>query len=167
MFKRFSCVILGALAASLTASVEPAQAFRLSSGSSNSFTMPSASNSFSPSTGSFGQSAYGGSSSNYISQGGSTASKGDANSWAEILAFMMMLYFVAEGLDTTDEGKKTVVIDKEIERPGKPSKPGNPGNPGKPGKPPTPVPTPALLPGLIGMGVAACRKRNLTSANQA
>ena len=32
---------------------------------------------------------------------------------------------------------------------------------------PTPIPTPALLPGLVGMGVAAVRKRNLEQSDKA
>ena len=32
---------------------------------------------------------------------------------------------------------------------------------------PAPIPTPALLPGLIGMGMAAIRKRNAAQAEQA
>ncbi len=35
------------------------------------------------------------------------------------------------------------------------------------GTTPTPVPTPALLPGLLGMGIATLRKRKLASSSQA
>ena len=72
---------------------------------------------------------------------------------------------IAEGLDTTGNDSdsntilnETLVLDPPVITDIPDSEPQNPV---------TPIPSPALLPGLIGMGAAAIRKRNRIVTDQA
>ncbi|MBT9314723.1 PTPA-CTERM sorting domain-containing protein [Leptothoe spongobia] len=175
MFKRISCVAFGAVFASLISAVEPAQAFSIRSSSSSFYSSPtlnSLSSFNTPSTG-YGQSSFGSNSPSLLSQGTQVGSTG--SNWLYGIPLALLIWMIAEGLDTTgDDGEPTVVLGKSIvklptDTPGIPGTPGTPGTPGIPdgGTPPTAVPSPALLPGLVGMGVAAIRKRKQLQSNQA
>ena len=173
MFKKISCVVLGAVATSLISAVEPAQAFSFhSSGYSSSPTSGSVSSFGSQSAG-FGQSSFGGSSSPLLSQSntGST-SVGQTVGVVDMAIIVLALWAMFEGLDTTSDGGNKIA-DGFVPTPGIPGGGENGGGGGIPGgggeQPPAAVPTPALLPGLFGMGLAAVRKRNnnLAQADQA
>lgn len=172
MFKKISCVVLGAVATSLISAVEPAQAFSFhSSGYGSSSTSGSVSSFGSQSAG-FGQSSFGNSSSPLLSQAlgpGSTSVESSAGV-VDIAIIVLALWAMFEGLDTTSEGGSKIA-DGFVPSPGIPgSKNGGDGGiGGGDDKPPAAVPAPALLPGLFGMGFAAIRKRNsnLAQADQA
>ncbi|NEQ50818.1 MAG: PTPA-CTERM sorting domain-containing protein [Leptolyngbya sp. SIO3F4] len=169
MFKKISCIAFGAVTAFLFSAVESAQAFSIRS--SSNYTSPISSNSwtsFTPSSG-YSRSTFGSTSSNLVSQ------KPQLNSADDYLLYgiplSLLIWMIAEGLDTTgDNDELTAVLGQQIvnnnQLPGGGSGNGDNGNGGG-NNPPTQVPSPALLPGLIGMGVAATRKRNQVGANQA
>lgn len=161
MFKKISCVALGAVAMSLVSAVEPAQAlsFRSSptSSSLNSFSSQPTSfgQSFSGQASGFGQSSFDSSSPSLLSQLPADSSIGGGGvAGTEVGMILSLLFAIALGMDTTGGGgERMVVLGEEIVNPD---------------DDPTPVPTPALLPGLFGMGIAAIRKRNnQAQANQA
>ena len=171
MFKKISCVVLGAVATSLISAVEPAQAFSFhSSGYSSSPTSGSVSSFGSQSAG-FGQSSFGSGSSPLLSQSntGST-SVGQTVGVVDMAIIVLALWAMFEGLDTTSEGGSKIA-DGFVPTPGIPGggETGGGGIGGGGEQPPAAVPTPALLPGLFGMGLAAVRKRNnnLAQADQA
>ena len=148
MFKRFSCVALGAVVTSLISIVEPAQAFNSSVDGHTAPTQYAGE----PSSDAE-QIVAVSNSSRSIAQtrlGSPTTGVGDV---AVIAGLIIMLL---EGLN--DSNNKEVAnspIDQPVDQ----------GNPIDPNNPPAEVPTPALLPGLIGMGVAAIRKRRQLEAD--
>ncbi|MEL6130103.1 MAG: PTPA-CTERM sorting domain-containing protein [Cyanobacteria bacterium J06636_28] len=176
MFKKISCVVLGAVATSLISAVEPAQAFSFhSSGYGSSPTSGSVSSFSGQSTG-FGQSSVGSSSSPLLSQSSGTGSTsvGNTTGVVDMAIIVLALWAMFEGLDTTSDGGNKNVVgigDGFVNPPGIPGggENGGGGIGGGGDQPPATVPSPALLPGLFGMGMAAVRKRNnnLAQADQA
>ena len=173
MFKKISCVVFGAIAASLISAVEPAQAFSIRSSSSSYISSPTSSSysSFNSSSVGYGQSSFSPKSSNLLAQGAQISDSGE--DWISYAVMLPLLaWLIAEGLDTTSNNEEPItVMGTSIVNVIPPS--GNGGGNGggnedgnDDGNPP-PVPSPALLPGLIGMGVAAIRKRNRIEADQA
>ncbi|MEA5466129.1 PTPA-CTERM sorting domain-containing protein [Leptothoe sp. PORK10 BA2] len=161
MFKKISCIALGAVATSLISAVEPAQALSFRSTSTPSVSSLS---SFGSQPTSFGQSfnsqfsgldqsSFGSSSSGLISRTpGRTAIGGGGDYLIQAAMLGLIAFALGWGTDTT--GERTAVRGGPVYLPPVDLPPSTP-----PGTP-TPVPTPALLPGLFGMGIAAIRKRN-------
>lgn len=163
MFKKFSCVAFGVVAASLVSAVEPAQAFSFRSNSSSytsSFNSGSF-NSFSAPTNSYGQSAVGTGSTNLLAKG--TQIGGVGSEWLSYAFLPLLIWMFIEGLEekNNSDTQFAKVLDEAVdETPLVPDFPDDLINPS------VSVPSPALLPGLVGMGVAAMRKRNRTEASE-
>lgn len=152
--------MFGAAAASLVSAVEPAQAFSLYS-SSSSYSSSLSSNSFNSSSGlaySYSPSSLSNpSTTNLLSQAPQLSSGGE--NWLYAIPLALLIWMIAEGLDTTDDGGKTQLVIGEDPILSPPVIIPD-GENGGGDKSPVPVPSPALLPGLLGMGAAAVRKRN-------
>ncbi|MEM1254754.1 MAG: PTPA-CTERM sorting domain-containing protein [Cyanobacteria bacterium P01_H01_bin.21] len=146
MFKRFSCIALGTVVTSLVSVIEPAQAFN----SSVDDTAAASVQTVSKQTDSFAQTG----SARTMSQTTlSTATTGVA----DVAVIAGLIIMLLEGLDGNGNGgSATAPIDQPVDK----------GNPIDPGNPPKEVPTPALLPGFVGMGIAAIRKRRQTKTDQ-
>lgn len=163
----------GVVAASLVSAVEPAQAFSFNSNSSSyTSSLNSGSfNSFSAPTNSYGQSSLGTGSTNLLAQG--TQMGGATNNWMGYVMLPLLVWMFIEGLEDKNSSGPEVaaVLGESVVKPpsvgpggGGPGVPGG-GPGGGPGNPPAPVPSPALFPGLVGMGLAAMRKRNRTEVS--
>lgn len=181
MFKRISCIALGAILTSLTASVGPTYAASIRSGNFESFTTPTSLGSLSNQPAGFGGPDLGVNSTGLISQA-DTSEGGDNELLARLLAMggYAALVLLAGDFGGGDDASPTIVSpisidpdDPDVEDPDNPDV-DDPDNPivDDPDDPivddpdlPAPIPTPALLPGLIGMGMAAVRKRNLAKAS--
>lgn len=176
MFRRILCVVLGAVTTSLIPVVEPAQALSFRSGGYDGF---GSSNSYNLSGNQSSGSTlfYGATSSSLYAQEteDATTSEEVASPLGEALIFTGLaattVVLIAEILsndgngngnggsnedgDTAEEERGETAIDED--------EAANSDD----NEVPTSVPTPAILPGLIGMGMAAIRKRNLTHAEEA
>lgn len=160
MFTKKSCVALGAVAISLISATKPAQALSIYSGGYSSLTAPSSYSLLNNQPTGFSQSYGSFDSPNLLSQGSLSGVGGDTD-WIEIMAILGMLLFVSLGLDTGGSNGATALEPGVVDPPG-----GGGEDPGVV-DPVTPVPTPALLPGLVGLGLASLRKRNLAEGNRA
>lgn len=103
------------------------------------------------------------------SSGTGSTSVGNTAGVVDLAIIVLALWAMFEGLDTTSEGGSKIA-DGFVPSPGIPGDENGGGGIGGGGdQPPATVPTPALLPGLFGMGLAAVRKRNnnLAQADQA
>ncbi|MGD1948575.1 MAG: PTPA-CTERM sorting domain-containing protein [Leptolyngbyaceae cyanobacterium] len=152
MFKRFSCIVLGTVVTSLVSVVEPAQAFNSSVDG-----VAASVQTVSKQADSFDQTAFADSSTRPISQTTLSTVTTGVGDVAVIAGIIIMLL---EGLNGNGNGNgesAAAPIDRPVDQ----------GNPIDPGNPPKEVPTPALLPGFVGMGIAAIRKRRHTKSDQA
>ena len=163
MFKRISCVALGAITTSLISTAGAAHAFSLRSNNYNTFTNPAFSSSLSNQPTGFGTSDFDVSPPSLLSQGTPGETVGGNSALNELMAVGIVAW-ILWGLWNGDGDSNTVssnvmVLDDPVV--------GNDDNNNDVPDMPAPIPTPALLPGLIGMGMAAIRKRNAAQAEQA
>ncbi len=161
---------------SLISATKPAQALSIYSNSYSHLTSPSSYSLLNSQPSGFGQSDGGFNSPRLLSNGSFSEIEQSADA-LEIMMIMGMLILASLGLDTGGGGGETNLLSANLQ-----TDPGgstntdggtnngggsNGGGNGGGGvvDPVTPVPTPALLSGLLGMGIASIRKRSLAEAD--
>ena len=164
MFKRISCVVLGAVTTSLISTAGAAHAFSLRSNNYNTFTNPGFSSSLSNQPAGFGTSDFDVSPPSLLSQGTPGETVGSNSALNELMAIGIVAW-ILWGLWNGDGDSNTIA--SNVMEPNNPGGSNNDVDNGGNNDMPAPIPTPALLPGLIGMGMAAIRKRNAAQAEQA